>query len=261
MSSGSIPDRDKAASLNPAVRRYWLNWQNVVRVEGVIFQKWILDEDGKYNLQLIVPAILQNEIMINCHDTPFSGHIWVAKTKAKMRQNFTWYGIGKDVTSHIKMCQICDRLKQSSRKPTAPRNRKTIRAVNKIKWEKHLNSFPKHISAVNLCLTGLSDKAYCRESNKKFELDISPNGQLIPIEKISVQPVHTIHDIPLVENSCNNDIEPVPEYEPVPQDSEEVVIVEMTEEIKTIFTLEEEILNLTDKLVKERNQFQNCLKK
>ncbi|CAG2250096.1 CLF1 [Mytilus edulis] len=146
-------------------------------------------------------------------------------------------------------------------KKTFSRNRKTIRAVNKIKWEKHLNSFPKHISAVNLCLTGLSDKAYCRESDKKFELDISPNGQLIPIEKISVQPVHTIHDIPLVENSCNNDIEPVPEYEPVPQDSEEVVIVEMTEEIKTIFTLEEEILNLTDKLVKERNQFQNCLKK
>ncbi|CAG2254855.1 unnamed protein product [Mytilus edulis] len=75
MSSGSIPDRDKAASLNPAVRRYWLNWQNVVLVEGVIFQKWILDEDGKHNLQLIVPAILQKEIMINCHDTPFSGHI------------------------------------------------------------------------------------------------------------------------------------------------------------------------------------------
>ncbi|CAG2199591.1 unnamed protein product [Mytilus edulis] len=120
MSSGSIPDRDKAASLNPAVRRYWLNWQNVVLVEGVIFQKWILDEDGKYNLQLIVPAILQKEIMINCHDTPFSGHLGVAKTKDKMRQNFTWYGIGKDVTSHIKMCQICNRLKNSSRKPTAP---------------------------------------------------------------------------------------------------------------------------------------------
>ncbi|CAG2221579.1 unnamed protein product [Mytilus edulis] len=114
------PDRDKAASLNPAVRRYWLNWQNVVLVEGVIFQKWILDEDGKYNLQLIVPAILQKEIMINCHDTPFSGHLGVAKTKDKMRQNFTWYGIGKDVTSHIKMCQICNRLKNSSRKPTAP---------------------------------------------------------------------------------------------------------------------------------------------
>ncbi|VDI16906.1 Hypothetical predicted protein [Mytilus galloprovincialis] len=120
MSSGSIPDRDKAASLNPAVRRYRLNWQNVVLVEGVIFQKWILDEDGKYNLQLIVPAILQKEIMINCHDTPFSGHLGVAKTKDKMRQNFTWYGIGKDVTSHIKMCQICNRLKNSSRKPTAP---------------------------------------------------------------------------------------------------------------------------------------------
>ncbi|VDI49711.1 Hypothetical predicted protein [Mytilus galloprovincialis] len=37
-----------------------------------------------------------------------------------MRQNFTWYGIGNDVTSHRKMCQIYNRLKSSSRKPTAP---------------------------------------------------------------------------------------------------------------------------------------------
>ncbi|CAC5409543.1 unnamed protein product [Mytilus coruscus] len=98
MNSGSIPDRDKAASLNPAVRH----------------------QDGRHNLQLIVPAVLQKEIIINGHDTPFSGHLGVAKTKEKMRQNFTWYGMGKDVTSHIKMCQICNRWKNSSRKPTAP---------------------------------------------------------------------------------------------------------------------------------------------
>ncbi|XP_063420122.1 uncharacterized protein LOC134705308 [Mytilus trossulus] len=124
-----------------------------------------------------------------------------------------------------------------------------FRAINKFKWEKHLSSFPKHICAVNSCHTILSDKAYCIESDKKFELDISPNGQLIPIEYTSVQP----SNIPLEEN-----IEPaVPEY------SEEVVIVEMTctEEDKTIFTLKEEILNLTDTLVKERNQFENYLNK
>ncbi|CAG2224904.1 unnamed protein product [Mytilus edulis] len=92
----------------------------------------------------------------------------------------------------------------------------------------------------------LSDKVYCIESDKKFELDISPNGQLIPIEYTSVQP----SNIPFEEN-----IEPVPEY------SEEVVIVEMTEEDQTIFTLKEEISNLTDTLVKERNQFENYLNK
>ncbi|CAG2209617.1 unnamed protein product [Mytilus edulis] len=121
-----------------------------------------------------------------------------------------------------------------------------FRAINKFKWEKHLSSFPKHISAVNSCHTMLSDKVYCIESDKKFELDISPNGQLIPIEYTSVQP----SNIPFEEN-----IEPVPEY------SEEVVIVEMTEEDQTIFTLKEEISNLTDTLVKERNQFENYLNK
>ncbi|CAC5408150.1 unnamed protein product [Mytilus coruscus] len=50
INSGSIPHRDKAASLNPAVHRYWLNWQNIVHLEGVIYQKWILDQNTIYSL-------------------------------------------------------------------------------------------------------------------------------------------------------------------------------------------------------------------
>ncbi|VDI27017.1 Hypothetical predicted protein, partial [Mytilus galloprovincialis] len=249
MSSGSIPDRDKAASLNPAVRRYWLNWQNVVLVEGVIFQKWILDEDGKYNLQLIVPAILQKEIMINCHDTPFSGHLGVAKTKDKMRQNFTWYGIGKDVTSHIKMCQICNRLKNSSRKPTAP--------LVDYRVAYRSSPHPATGHTPNFMMLG-------REINISSsilfpfpkEKDYDNEDQYITRLRAKMMEVYSI---------ARNHLKSYAERQKRDHDTrifhKEVVIVEMTEEDQTIFTLKEEISNLTDTLVKERNQFENYLNK
>ncbi|CAG2247042.1 Transposon Ty3-I Gag-Pol polyprotein,Transposon Ty3-G Gag-Pol polyprotein,Retrovirus-related Pol polyprotein from transposon 297 [Mytilus edulis] len=40
MDAEETPDRDKCASFSPAVRHYWLNWINLVRIGGVIYQKW-----------------------------------------------------------------------------------------------------------------------------------------------------------------------------------------------------------------------------
>ncbi|CAC5374724.1 unnamed protein product [Mytilus coruscus] len=115
-----------------------------------------------------------------------------------------------------------------------------FRAVNKSKWEKHLHSFSKHINAINSCLTKLSDSAYCKESNKKFELDISPNGQLIPIENINVcvQTVQQSTNISLLNNICceNND-EPVPEY------SGEIMNVPMTEEDQNMLVQKKKYFN------------------
>lgn len=78
------------------------------------------------------------------------------------------------------------------------------RAVNKSKWERHLHSFPKHINAINYCLTKLSDSAYCIECNKKFDLVLNPNGQLILIENINVcvQPIQQSTNISLLDNIC-----------------------------------------------------------
>ena len=33
------PSRDEAPSLKPALRRYWINWENIVKEEGVLYQK------------------------------------------------------------------------------------------------------------------------------------------------------------------------------------------------------------------------------
>jgi len=55
MDTGHVPDRDKCASVNPAVRCYWLNWSNLLRIDGVIYQKWREAKSEQDHLQLLCP--------------------------------------------------------------------------------------------------------------------------------------------------------------------------------------------------------------
>ena len=117
---GHKPYRDAAASLSPAVRRYWLNWENIVRHNGVIYHKWLKNSTDQHHLQLLVPAILKKEVLFSCHDTVYSGHLGVQKTKDRIKQEFTWYLLDKDVRMHIKTCPVCNKKKDPTKKQTTP---------------------------------------------------------------------------------------------------------------------------------------------
>ena len=114
------------------------------------------------------------------------------------------------------------------------------KAPTQAKWKKHIFTYAKHISASNACKTKLSDSAYCHVSNRKFELDISPSGKLVPID----QP----KNIPIDEH--------------VPDFTEEVtieqVIVPYNEDV---FSLEAEINTLKETLLKERTEFERYISK
>ena len=58
-----------------------------------------------------------------------------------------------------------------------------VKAPTQAKWNKHVFTYVKHISASNACKTKLSNSAYCHVSNRKYELDISLSGQLVPINR------------------------------------------------------------------------------
>ncbi|CAG2201674.1 unnamed protein product [Mytilus edulis] len=52
---GKIPERELCASLSQATRRYWLNWENIELIDGIVYQKWINAKSKLNHLQLIVP--------------------------------------------------------------------------------------------------------------------------------------------------------------------------------------------------------------
>jgi len=115
-----------------------------------------------------------------------------------------------------------------------------FKAPTQAKWNKHVFTYAKHVSASNACKTKLSDSAYCRVSNRKFELYISPSGQLVSID----QP----KNIPIDEN--------------VPDFTEEVTIEQViVPENEDVFSLEAEVNTLKETLLKERTEFERYISK
>ena len=115
------PDRDEAAGLKPALRKYWLNWDNLVWKEGVLYKMWHFPDERKSpSLQLLVPKVLQREVLTSCHNSLFAAHLGIAKTVSKVKQRFYWYKVGADVELHIKKCPVCCANSHPRRRLKAP---------------------------------------------------------------------------------------------------------------------------------------------
>ena len=111
------PSRDEAASLKPDLRRYWINWENIVKEEGVLYQKWHFpDKEKTPLLQLLVPKVLQMEVLFHCHNSVLAAHQGITKTKNRIKQRFYWYRLGADIEFHIKHCAVCSANRNPQRR-------------------------------------------------------------------------------------------------------------------------------------------------
>ena len=120
MDHGELPEREEKASLSPAVRRYWLNSENIVRRRGVLYQKvWTSRYRREYHIQMLVPKVIRAEIIRNHHNTLIGGHQGVNKTSKKIRLKFHWYKMDEDIRMHIRKCSKCSACKHPPKKPRA----------------------------------------------------------------------------------------------------------------------------------------------
>ena len=90
------PDRDTAASFSPSVRLYWLNFDQLEKRHGVLFQKYLYKNDTIF-YQMLISKILRKEVLTTCHDTRYAAHFGVSKTLNKVKQDFHWYKMAEDV--------------------------------------------------------------------------------------------------------------------------------------------------------------------
>ena len=56
------PKGREVTTASPVTRNLWLLWDSVIIQNGILFRKWY-DNSGKTSLRLIVPRVLQNEIL------------------------------------------------------------------------------------------------------------------------------------------------------------------------------------------------------
>ena len=100
-----------------------MNYDNLYKVNDVVYQKHYNstgDLEANLTSQLLVPKVLRREILQHNHNTVLAAHLGVGKTAQKIKQNFYWYRMDKDVKIHLRQCDTCSANRRPSHKPKAP---------------------------------------------------------------------------------------------------------------------------------------------
>ena len=120
MDQGKPPSREEAASWSPFTRELWLSWDQLKRVEGVLYRCSPEGQAQTEHLQLLIPRVLRKEVLQFCHDSFFGAHLGTEKTVKRIQQRFHWAGLRQGVRHHIKSCLTCGRLRGAGARGRAP---------------------------------------------------------------------------------------------------------------------------------------------
>jgi hypothetical protein len=60
---------------------------------------------------------LRETILREAHDSAYSIHPGSTKMYQDLKQKYWWYGMKKDVASHVALCDICQRVKAEHQRP------------------------------------------------------------------------------------------------------------------------------------------------
>ena len=64
----------------------------------------------------MVPDVgsLRKDILFECHDVFYSGHMGITKTLKQIETNFWWPKLRDDVKTYVNTCDVCQRSKAST---------------------------------------------------------------------------------------------------------------------------------------------------
>ncbi|XP_071057618.1 uncharacterized protein [Onthophagus taurus] len=88
-------------------------------LNGILHRRFV-DKLGRHYEQVVVPTSLRGKIMDIAHDNMWMGHLGCKKTVARIKQNYWWRQLNKDVKNKIKYCNVCMRVGKSTDKVKAP---------------------------------------------------------------------------------------------------------------------------------------------
>jgi hypothetical protein len=83
--------------------------------------KFTEDEQGTvwFKDRICVPDIesLRETIKKEAHDSDYSIHLGSTKMYQDLKQKYWWYGLKRDVATHVAMCDVCQRVKAEHQRP------------------------------------------------------------------------------------------------------------------------------------------------
>ena len=112
------PEQRELALSSQTVKYLYLHRSQLVYENELLYYRWSDDLGDK--LLFVVPESLKEEVMSMNHNLPLTGHMGIAKTVARIKKSFIWYGLSRDVELFVKSCSTCNKNKRASVKPKAP---------------------------------------------------------------------------------------------------------------------------------------------
>ncbi|KAA8531351.1 hypothetical protein F0562_006060 [Nyssa sinensis] len=68
-------------------------------------------------LHLGTLKVQQEQVMEQFHSSPMGGHTGSQKTHSRLKREFFWHGMRKDIRKYIRECEVCQRNKTENLKP------------------------------------------------------------------------------------------------------------------------------------------------
>jgi hypothetical protein len=70
--------------------------------------------------KILAPQGFRKEIITEGHNSKFAGHSWGFKTQERLRQDFWWPHMDKDIKEHIDQCEPCQTTTDKGKPPDGP---------------------------------------------------------------------------------------------------------------------------------------------
>ena len=117
---GKRPFGPMVAVTSPATHHYWLYWDNLCLLDGVLFRKFEKRDGSDTLLQLIVPRTIQGDVLHHIHKGLLGGHLGKWRTTERVLQNYYSFDMWTDVDLYVMQCEQCQKVKEPTKHPWAP---------------------------------------------------------------------------------------------------------------------------------------------
>uniref|UniRef100_A0A6V7HLC1 RNA-directed DNA polymerase n=1 Tax=Bracon brevicornis TaxID=1563983 RepID=A0A6V7HLC1_9HYME len=88
------------------------------------YEKALIDDENPWK-KVVKPSEIQTILHEN-HDLPSAGHLGKDKTLDRIRQNYYWIGMTKDVKKYVKECEVCSKVKYNQKPIKGPLMRRPL---------------------------------------------------------------------------------------------------------------------------------------
>ena len=105
---------------NPALRTYWLHWDQLKLVNGVLYKRWVSNFDETEELKLVVPFQLRPTVFKEVHEHKNGGHCGKKNTIKRVTGWYWWVGWRNYVIHNYKRCDPCTTRRPPKKTPKCP---------------------------------------------------------------------------------------------------------------------------------------------